>query len=72
MRPTPRTDALVKVVLGEEVCAATEMKDHARTLERELAEAVSLIQVIVDLDEQDRPDLWHRQARVFLQRMESK
>jgi hypothetical protein len=38
---TPRTDALVKVVLGEEVCNATEMKDHARKLERELAEARS-------------------------------
>ena len=85
MRPTPRTD-VAAIGFGRLLVENTPDKfammelvaaNFARTLERELAEAVELLRAIVVLDDGDKPDLWHYQdefvaARAFLKRMEGK
>ena len=82
MRPTPRTDALYRrhhpaQAMPDMNQSYSAFVEHARTLERELAEAVELLKAIIILDDGDQPDLWHYQdefnaARAFLKRMEQK
>ena len=67
MRPTPRTDAI-----SHPLQPVSTMEAHARTLERELAEAVELLREDFaweeELGETDRP--YYIRLRAFLRRME--
>ena len=69
MRPTPRTDTAVKDMLADEF----DFVELARTLERELAEAVELIQRIAESVPAERHyEYTTGIARVFLKRVEGK
>ena len=79
MRPTPRTDAIYKPT--KDSFARVPMNksyDYARTLERELAEAVELLRVCVTAASKDIvEDFSHVSnaadaALTFLKRMEGK
>ena len=68
MRPTPRTDAFERArqkFSGEPDVLTME---YARTLERELAEAVEILQFIISHTDKK---FWI-DARAFLKRMEQK
>ena len=73
MRPTPRTDALYRrhhpaQAMPDMNQSYAAFVEHARTLERELAEAVELLQFITSHTDKR---FW-TDARAFLKRMEQK